>query len=206
MKSTWKTLLLLFGCIIFTLPYQVKKTIQRYQKLFSVYFKILYKYKDNIFFSQTQTSTTQTGQRKEDYSDTANKFQGLIKDLNLDLAIVFFTPTRARSLSEKLYSTIDLSFISSSFSNSLIFSKIALQFFHESDHRSILTSLDLDPPRKTWKLERNWKTLDSNLTRVECEKLQLSSHFQDKDKVDKYLEYLDNFLQEVVSKYTQLQK
>ena len=44
----------------------VKKTIQRYQKLFFVYFKILYKYKDNIFFSQIQTSTTQTGQRKED--------------------------------------------------------------------------------------------------------------------------------------------
>ena len=28
--------------------------------------KILYKNKDNIFFSQTQIFTTQTGQRKED--------------------------------------------------------------------------------------------------------------------------------------------
>ena len=140
------------------------------------------------------------------YSDTANKFQSLMKDLNLDLAIAPFTPTRARSLSEKPCSAIDLSFISSSLSNSLIFSKVALQFFHGSDHRPILTSLDLDPPRKTWKPERNWKTLDSNLARVECEKLQLPSHFQDKNKVDKYLEYLDNFLQEVASKCTQLQK
>ena len=81
---------------------------------------------------------------------------------------------------------------------------MALQFFYRSDHRPVLTSLDLDPPRKTWKPERNWKTLDSNLARVECEKLQLLSHFQDKDEVDKYLEYLDNFLQEVVSKCTQL--
>ena len=140
------------------------------------------------------------------YSDTANKFQGLMKDLNLDLAIAPFTPTRARSLSEKPCSAIDLSFISSSLSNSLIFSKVALQFFHGSDHRPIQTSLDLDSPRNTWKPERNWKTLDSNLARVECEKLQLPSHFQDKDEVDKYLDYLDNFLQEVVSKSTQLQK
>ena len=114
------------------------------------------------------------------YSETANKFQGLIKDLNLDLAIAPFTPTRARSLSENPCSAIDLFFISSSRSNSLIFSKVALQFFHRSDHRPVLTSLDLDPPRKTWKPERNWKTLDSNLARSECEKLQLPFHFQDK--------------------------
>ena len=99
-----------------------------------------------------------------------------------------------------------LHFISSSFSNSLIFCKGALQFFHKSDHRSVLTCLDLDSPRKTWKPERNWRTLDSNLARSECEKLQLLFHFQDKYKVDKYLEYLDNFLQGIVSKYTQLQK
>ena len=89
-----------------------------------------------------------------------------MKDLNLDLAIAIFTPTRARSFSEKLCSAIDLSFISSSLSNSLIFSKVALQFVHRSDNRPILTSLDLDPPRKTWKPERNWKTLDLNLARV----------------------------------------
>ena len=129
-----------------------------------------------------------------------------MKDLNLDLAITLFTSTRARSLSEKPCSAIDLSFISSSLSNSLIFSKVALQFFHGSHYRPILTSLDLDSPRKTWKPEKNWKTLDSSFARVECEKLQLLSHFQDKDKVNKYLEYLDNFLQEVASKYTQLQK
>ena len=129
-----------------------------------------------------------------------------MKDLNLDLAIAPFTPTRARSFSEKLCSAIDLSFISSSLSNSLIFSKVALQFFHGSDHRPILTSLDLEPPRKTWKPERNWKTLDSNLARSECEKLQLLFYFQDKYEVDKYLEYLDKFLQEIASKCTQLQK
>ena len=83
---------------------------------------------------------------------------------------------------------------------------MALQFFHKSDYRPVLTSLDLDPPRKSWKPERNWTTLDLNFARAECEKLQLPFHFQDKDKVDKYLEYLDNFLQGVVSKYTQLQK
>ena len=91
-------------------------------------------------------------------------------------------------------------------SNSLLFSKVALQFFHGSDHRPVLTSLDLDPPRKTWKPERNWKTLDSNLARSECEKLQLLFHFQNKYEVDEYLEYLDNFLQEIASKYTPLQK
>ena len=127
------------------------------------------------------------------YSETANKFQDLMKDLNLDLAIAPFTPTRARSLSEKPCSAIDLSFISSSLSNSLIFSKVALQFFHGSDHRPVLTCLDLDPPRKIWKPERNWRTLDSNLARVECEKLHLPFHFQDKYEVDEYLEYLDNF-------------
>ena len=109
------------------------------------------------------------------YSETANKFQDLMKDLNLDLAIAPFTPTRARSLSEKPCSAIDLSLISSSLSNSLIFSKVALQFFHGSDHRPVLTCLDLDPPRKIWKPERNWRTLDSNLARVECEKLHLPS-------------------------------
>ena len=140
------------------------------------------------------------------YSETANKFQDLMKDLNLDLAIAPFTPTRARSLSEKPCSSIDLSFISSSLSNSLIFSKVALQFFHGSDHRPVLTCLDLDPPRKIWKPERNWRTLDSNLARVECEKLHLPFHFQDKYEVDEYLEYLNNFLQEIASKSTQLQK
>ena len=116
-----------------------------------------------------------------------------MKDLNLDLAIALFTSTRVRSLSEKPCSAIDLFFISSSLSNSLIFSKVALQFFHKSDYRSVLTSLDLDSPRKSWKPERNWTTLDLNLARAECEKLQLLFHFQDKDEVDKYLEYLDNF-------------
>ena len=115
-------------------------------------------------------------------------------------------PLTARSFSEKPCSSIDLFFISSSLSNSLIFSKVALQFFHRSDHRPVLTCLDLDPPRKTWKPERNWRTLDSNLARVECEKLHLPFHFQDKYEVDEYLEYLDNFLQEIVSKSTQLQK
>ena len=140
------------------------------------------------------------------YSETANMFQDPMKDLNLDLAIAPFTSTRARSLSEKPCSSIDLSFISSSLSNSLIFSKVALQFFHGSDHRPVLTCLDLDPPRKIWKPERNWRTLDSNLARVECEKLHLLFHFQDKYEVDEYLEYLDNFLQEIASKSTQLQK
>ena len=83
---------------------------------------------------------------------------------------------------------------------------MALQFFHGSDHRPVLTCLDLDPPRKIWKPERNWRTLDSNLARVECEKLHLPFHFQDKYEVDEYLEYLDNFLQEIASKSTQLQK
>ena len=129
-----------------------------------------------------------------------------MKDLNLDLAIAPFTPTRARSLSVKPCSAIDLFFISSSLSNSLIFSKVGLQFFHESDYRSVLTSLDLDPSRKTWKPERNWKTLDSNLARSECEKLQLLFDFQNKYEVDKYLEYLDNFLQEIASKYRQLER
>ena len=140
------------------------------------------------------------------YSDTAHKFQTLMKNSNLELAIAPFTPTRARSLSHKPCSPIDLSFISSSLSNSLIFSKIALQFFHGSDHRPVLTSLDLDSPRKTWKPERNWKTLDTNLAKQECNNLQLPFHFQDKHEVDEYLEYLNHFLQEIADRCTELQK
>ena len=129
-----------------------------------------------------------------------------MKNPNLELAIAPFTPTRARSLSHKLCSPIDLSFISSSSSNSFIFSKIALHFFHESDHRPVLTSLDLDSPRKTWKPEKNWKTLDTNLARQECNNLQLPFYFQDKYKVDKYLECLNHFLQEIADRFTELQK
>ena len=129
-----------------------------------------------------------------------------MKNSNLELAIAPFTPTRARSLSHKPCSPFDLSFISSSLSNSLIFSKIALQFFHRSDHRPVLTSLDLDSPRKTWKPERNWKTLDTNLAKQECNNLQLPFHFQDKHEVDEYLEYLNHFLQEIADRCTELQK
>ena len=129
-----------------------------------------------------------------------------MKNSNLELAIAPFTPIRARSLSHKPCSPIDLSFISSSFSNSLIFSKIALQFFHGSDHRPVLTSLDLDSPRKTWKPERNWKTLDTNLAKQECNNLQLPFHFQEKHEVDEYLEYLNHFLQEIADRCTELQK
>ena len=140
------------------------------------------------------------------YSETANRFQALMKDSNLDLAIAPFTPTRARSLTQAPCSAIDLSFISSSLSNSLIFSKIALQFFHGSDHRPILTSLNLNPPRKTWKPERNWKTLDSELARNKCDTLQQPFHFQNKHEVDEYLDYLNDFLQGIATQYTQLQK
>ena len=70
----------------------------------------------------------------------------------------------------------------------------------------MLTSLDLDSPRKTWKPERNWKTLDTNLAKQECNNLQLPFHFQDKHEVDKYLEYLNHFLQEIADRCTELQK
>ena len=140
------------------------------------------------------------------YSETANRFQALMKDSNLDLAIAPFTPTRARSLTQAPCSANDLSFISSSLSNSLIFSKIALQFFHGSDHRPVLTSLNLNPPKKTWKPERNWKTLDSELARNKCDTLQQPFHFQNKHEVDEYLDYLNDFLQGIATQCTQLQK
>ena len=125
-----------------------------------------------------------------------------MKDSNLDLAIAPFTPTRARSLTQAPCSAIDLSFISSSLSNSLIFSKIALQFFHGSDHRPVLTSLNLNLPKKTWKPERNWKTLDSELARNKCDTLQQPFHFQNKHEVDEYLDYLNDFLQGIATQCT----
>ena len=129
-----------------------------------------------------------------------------MKDSNLDLAIAPFTPTRARSFTQVSYLAIDLSFISSSLSNSLTFSKIALQFFHGSDHRSVLTSLNLNPPKKTWKPERNWKTLNLELARNKCDTLQQPFHFQNKCEVDEYLNYLNDFLQGIITQCTQLQK
>ena len=134
---------------------------------------------------------------------TKTKFKELTDDQGLELAIALFTPTRARTLAESLFSAIDLSFISISLLNSFISSQINLDFHTGSDHRPVQTILSLETLKKSRVCQRNWRTLNSSQAREEANTLPAVLSLLSREEVDNYLENLDKALQDLADKTTQ---
>lgn len=96
-------------------------------------------------------------------------------------------------------STIDLTFATEGLVGTLVECRTRRESDHGSDHLPVITTFSLTGPKLNLKRQRNWKDVDTELTKIGARPLDVSRPLNSPEELDQYVTYLTDFIADLSS-------